>query len=200
MRRSEMKKKLSLLLLLLSLFIIFFSRNLEDTGAILKDTVKRNGLVSLGNLQVTLLDLGDKVSELEVNKDIPRRISTKNSGETNEFVRLLVHPVFLNAQSITESLSLEEIAVIHSDWLKGEDGYYYYLKKLEPSKESAPIFEKINLTLRLKYGNLNLITKAEAITSESLAFVQAWWQGNTPNNETTPNLRKVYEKLNSVKD
>lgn len=72
-----------------------------------------------------------------------------------------------------------------NDWIDGEDGYFYYKKKLTKGESTTNLFTKVkmnqaNITEDYAGVILTFEVKAEGISTTKFAYRDAWWGGETP--------------------
>ncbi len=189
-----MKKWVNLFLLSLSLLCL--SLVVINTNANIYSRDKKSYPVKEGNLSLALLDPdknGDGTLTVSTPKNRPIRV--KNEGQVNQFVRVMALPIVTNSDGVQiQAVTTELLKGLNvTDWKMGEDGYFYYLKKLEAGKETELLFNQVESTTE---GTLTLKLKVEAITAEGDSFVEAWWL-ETP---TTEPLVDIYTQLDKLVD
>lgn len=184
-------RKTLVLLCLLPILIILGSRLLEDTNASFYSQDKKNYGGQVGDLMVKLVDESTVSSPIKVGESQDRLVSVKNEGKINQFVRLMVHPVFQDEiGTLHESVQTDMLQHLDTEsWQFGEDGYYYYLKPLESGQTSSDLFKQLK---GIESGTLSLHLKVEATSTKGNTLIDAWWQSKEP---TTDPLKTIYEQL-----
>ncbi|MFI3805642.1 hypothetical protein [Vagococcus fluvialis] len=187
-------KKRTVVVCLLPIFVLLGSQMLQDTNAAFYQKQQQAYNGQEGNLQVKLVDNSTITSSLPISGVQDRVIEVMNEGEVNQFVRVLVHPTFKDENGIQQVVSLEDMTggLNSIDWQPGEDGYYYYQKKLKAGNKTPALFQQVKGS---KEGTLTFHLKVEAVSAQGSQFVDAWWQGKSP---TTPNLASIHDTLKGV--
>jgi len=160
----------------------------------------------------------DVFPDQDFDGEIEKRVGAQNVGELPAFVRLLVLPVFkseeghlipavlgqpganpsdppvpADANVIVLDFNLAEwnpgtLAWEGGDWADGEDGYYYYLRRLDPETSTDDLGKNLFETLELVqpmpegYENATLVIEVKSEAVELKNYREAWWGilGNTP--------------------
>lgn len=137
-------------------------------------------------------------TEIEKNESINKKISIKNNGTINQFIRVMVLPEVkadvagdpTNKQVLSlvigTDLILENLNT--TDWRYGDDGYYYYIKEaVKPNDPTTSLFESVRLSNSIsdQYHNadFSISLKVETINCNTTAYRQAWWHGETPTDD-----------------
>ncbi|HCM88354.1 MULTISPECIES: hypothetical protein [Vagococcus] len=183
-------------------------------------------LISLNYIYASLIDSDQKTNDFQIanlkgeivekftppttNKPIgpgdtyKKEVKVSNTSELDFFVRLLVTPEIQSSDGelLPSEFGKQLLAVINPDWILGEDGYYYYIKKVLPGENTPPLFSSITIPNTLssyssKYKNssLKITIKSETISSSSDIYRSAWWNGQQPTDEK---LKLIDTKLQSI--
>ncbi len=143
-----------------------------EFGAKVVDVFTPPGGISQG-------DSTDKIVAAENTKSIPA------------FVRLMVMPTIVTAegQPLEAQIGTEVILLgeNRTDWIYGNDGYYYYKDVLGPAgsgtETSEALFTGVKLadSLGWEYSNakMNIVVKIEAIDTKKWNYRSAWWNVST---------------------
>ena len=134
------------------------------------------------------------------NGNIKKIVSIKNiSTKTNSLVRVNITPRWVDEYGnpwsgdvsdgviILNFYAEKDKIIFEENWLKGNDGYYYYKSILETSKETYPILQSVKINLKDDNGN-NLVenpkdyegktliidVNSEAIQPTKQAYIDAW--------------------------
>lgn len=179
--------------------LLFFSVVVTGTESFFTASAYQAFDRSVSDLKVTLNDDGG-VTELPVGQSIPRSITLTNDGTSNLFIRLSLHPILVSKKGLTKEVELSELIgqLNQTEWVDGQDGFYYYNKKLGTGadKTTAPIFQTIQATTTTnKEDTLTLWVKAETIIAAGTCYRDAWWGGEVPSS-----LRAFDKTLDSLKD
>lgn len=122
----------------------------------------------------------------EVNKDV----KVINTANYNQFIRVKLTPKFTDESA---GLDVSKIQLIFKDslkddmstnsWVKGTDGYYYYIGKLAPNAATEELLDAVKLDLKDvtsadedKYQDkaYTVTVEAEGVQADSNAFVDEW--------------------------
>lgn len=176
---------------------------------------QRENQFQVGNVETKIEEVFTKPTTIKPNVAVPKKVTIKNTGTINQFVRVMIQPEIVSSVTsgsnklILSSKIGEEVGLdITGDWVNGEDGYYYYTKAVEPTKETAVLFNEVTLKNRLSTfytgGTFQIVLKVEAIhchgskTDGKGAFQEAWWQGSKPTTEPLKTINTAL--LNSVQE
>lgn len=191
---------------------------LSTTQATLKDSDNKTNNFSYGDLKAELIE------EFEPNKNIQvngpayvKKVSVKNAGEVDSFIRVLVLPEILSKiekdtppvllpSVIGQELELLDglgVPIVNTnDWQNGKDGYFYYLKKLKPGQTTVALFDSVKVSSNLitkdslyENATLDIQVKVEGIHTTEFAYRDGWWQGKLP---VEPNLIVVDDALKVI--
>lgn len=103
----------------------------------------------------------DEEFEKENENLYTKNPKVKNIGSSQAIVRVRIE--------ITPSSQIDNIELIDEDqqsqWIKGEDGYYYYQGILEPEQETDTLFDKVQIKDIDKMEDFDIIIYNEAIQS-----------------------------------
>lgn len=124
---------------------------------------------------------------IEINKDVRAR----NKASYKSFIRIKFEPIFTSsAEGVkledldTKYLNLKMINLTKADilkdeeWVLGEDGYYYFLKILDPEEETNYLLDSVTLDKNVKkqYGNaaFDIVVNAESVQASNGAAAFEW--------------------------
>ena len=167
----------------------------------------------IGQVETKLEEVfDDSIEKIPKNQSIEKKVTIKNTGTINQFIRVMVMPE-VRAEVAGETTNTQVLPlVIGSDlvletikpdeWKDGGDGYFYYIKEaVEPNKSTTSLFDSIRLAndLGSQYHNadFSLSLKVETINCNESAYQQAWWQGEVP---TQQPLRDINDILKTMTD
>lgn len=155
----------------------------------------------ISNLETTIEEVFKAPTSIKAGDSVQKEVAVKNTGTSSQFVRVMVqpeikatidgNPVILPSE-IGKEIILEGLNT--TDWKLGEDGYYYYLYKLNPSEATkTKLFTKVKLNSELNsnYNNakFTILIKVEAINTFDINYRQAWWQVKSA--PTTGNMKII---------
>lgn len=180
-------------------------------------------IIGLNAVYAALTDKDDKVNDFQIanlrgditekfvppTKDkpiqpgdtYPKEVKVTNIKNAPFFVRVLVIP---EVQSEEGTLLPSEIGKnimvdIDNNWVLGEDGFYYYLKKVSEKEETTPVFKKVKLNKTYdpdyEKATMKIYLKSETVTSSGNNYRKAWWQGQPP---TDKNLKTIDDTLQKI--
>lgn len=188
------KKKMVVLLgVVVGAMLLLYS--MSQTYAALTDTDRIRNDFKVGNVQAEVIEKFQPPTKLEPDIEYEKKVTIENTGEQSIFIRVLSVPVLTKKQTDGSTLLLpiknqdaEDVLTIEynsKDWTDGEDGYFYYNKKLHEGEVTQPLFEKVKMnsgviTDDYDGANLTFEIKSEAIGITKYAYRDAWWQGKTP--------------------
>lgn len=172
-----------MLIVFAAIILFILSVTIPQTAAYLKERKKEDEITQVGDLTVSVIDSGEvALTQLLTEQSSHRTVKVKNEGSNPLFLRVSLQPILMTKDKQSKAVAIDElIPQIRSEWVDGQDGYYYYLKKLESQKESDIMFTQINKTEEMtEEDTFQLFIKAEAITAYDTVYRDAWWQGVQP--------------------
>ena len=118
-----------------------------------------------------------------------KTVSATNTGDIPGFVRLLVEvTAFANDPAQATPLPMEigpgkqvNMNIDTANWTLGEDGYYYYLKRLMPGDTAPPLFTDVTLggpgVLDAIYeeATMKIEVKVEGVDYFKWHYRDGWW-------------------------
>lgn len=190
---------------------------MTTTRATLKDDDYQANNFSYGDVTTELVEEFEPPENLPVGKPYTKKVSVKNSGELPAFVRVLVSvevlgkaetegvPILLPG-TIGKEVNLlnEKGAPIQDDenWVDGKDGFYYYLKAIEPGQTTPSLFESVEARKDMIKDNplydearLDIHVKTEGIHTTKWAYRDAWWSGEIPTDGALVNVETPLKSL-----
>lgn len=160
------------------------------------------------DFNIGLVDIFDTPKETIVGDKIPKKVSAKNNRNTAGFVRLMVHPkiekktpngIELLPAEIGKQVTLLEGAT--KEWRAGGDGYFYYVKKVNPGEETLPLFKAVKLTVsdeeqeKYKGSRLSILVKTEASVIPTEDYRLSWWGSKeSPSSDSLKEIDKLLQK------
>jgi hypothetical protein len=139
---------------------------------------------------------------------ISKKISAKNTAETDAFVRIQLTPVIVASDGTLLPSDIGPDSGIltadfnDTDWMYGDDGYWYYLGILPPGQTAPDLFENVKIvTTDPAYNNamLTIQVKCEATGTGTEAYRSGWW-GVTDNiSGLSGTLQAIDGKLQAVR-
>lgn len=211
MNQRKISRKVYLLVALSFLLLCIGGGYLVYAAMTAQDQKENDFLI--GQVETKLEeDFNEDITEIRKATSVEKRVTIKNTGTINQFVRVMVLPEVRttidgddeNEQvlplQIGTDLSLEWLD--SSKWIDGGDGYYYYVEKaLEPNTSTTALFESVRLSDKLdkRYhdADFSISLKVETINCAKYAYRDAWWQGIEPTTAGSP-LKTVDDALKNM--
>lgn len=130
-----------------------------------------------------------------------KEVSVENKGNTPFFVRVMVFPEIMTASDnlLASNLGKEVLIDVTSDWLDGNDGYFYYKGSVLPGKTTADLFKTVKLSDSLddtyEDANFSIQIKIETVTNSSYQYRKLWWNGDIATSPTNNEWKQVDDSL-----
>ncbi|EOH93554.1 hypothetical protein UAW_02504 [Enterococcus haemoperoxidus ATCC BAA-382] len=195
-------------LIVLSVVLVFaIGTVLRDVYAANKSTDEEVNNFRLSDLKGTIQETFTPSKEIKIDTPITKKVAITNDQNQDMFVRLLVLPTIIVTDSEGEDLVLPasfkgegaqiEIPFDTTDWIDGEDGYFYYVKKLKKNETSSSLFKQVTIVSKNideQYSNaeIKIEIKLEGVNSTAYTYRDAWWQGTSP---TQDPRKKIDDQL-----
>ena len=142
------------------------------TLAYFTDTDKADNVFTVGNVDIELTEPGwEATGESEAQDMYPGEAVAKDPTVTNKganpaFVRVKVE--WPDAPEMSYRTGYVD-GKLGDNWVKGEDGYFYYSKILNPTEKTDALFDQVVLsadTTNGYDGNYDIVVTAEAVQSQ----------------------------------
>lgn len=164
----------------------------------------------ISNLETNVEEVFNSPTSISPGDSVQKEVAVKNTGTSNQFVRIMVQAeikatvdnnLVILPSEIGKEIVLEGLNT--TDWKLGEDGYYYYLYKLNSSETTkSKLFTKVKLNSELNSiyndAKFSIVIKVEAINTFDTNYREAWWQVRTA--PTTENLKVIDDSLYKLVD
>ena len=130
-----------------------------------------------------------------------KEVSVENKGNTPFFVRVMVFPEIMTASDnlLASNLGKEVLIDVTSDWLDGNDGYFYYKGSVLPGKTTADLFKTVKISDSLddtyEDANFSIQIKIETVTNSSYQYRKLWWNGDIATSPTNNEWKQVDDSL-----
>lgn len=197
-------KKFNFHWLLWTIIILSFVIGSTVAYAALTAKDEKEKFMKIANLETKIEEVFESGTEIVVGESVDKKVSIKNTGTVDQFVRVMIHPVISmeeegNIRILPSEVGKQiELDINSTDWKLGEDGYYYYLKILKAGEVTeSNLFSKVTLSSSLekeyKGADLNITIKSEATITDG--YVKAWWQGNEPSDGKLNDINNKYSTL-----
>lgn len=167
----------------------------QKTYASLTDHDEKQNDFRVGGLQTSVEEDFEPPFVFEPDKKYTKRVWVANTGDLDSFIRVLALPVLSKKQgnggtillptTVNGSQPVLTIDYNLSDWVAGEDGYFYYKKKVASGEKTAVLFSQVilnqlHITEEYQGVQLSFEIKAEGIGTSQYAYRDAWWNGQMP--------------------
>ncbi|WP_207696418.1 hypothetical protein DOK67_0000796 [Enterococcus sp. DIV0212c] len=207
MKNKRKKRSFKGQFFLISLFTVFFILGIWGTRTVyaaLTATDQVTNDFQVNNLSGTIKEsfVPPTVEDpMTPGRTYPKEVTVTNPSGTSFFVRVLVTPEIQSADGILLAGNIgKELTIdLGKDWLLGEDGYYYYLGKVEKDQTTSPLFTQVTLVDNLDEAyngaSMQIHIKSETIITGKQQYRDAWWNGKVP---TASELLKIDTKLQSL--
>lgn len=210
--KSKNKNKVSNKIIILAATLLMVSilgiMGLNAVYAALTDYDEKTNDLQVANLKGEITEKftpPTKDKPIKPGEPYPKEVKVINSRNAPFFVRSLVVPEIQSSDGflLPSEIGKEIIVDLNKDWILGEVGFYYYLKKVPKGKETSPIFTTVTLSGTLpsngEYSyndaSMSISLKSETVTSAGDNYRKAWWQGKVP---TDKNLKLVDDALQVI--
>ena len=145
------------------------------TYAIFFAKVSTTNVITIGNIDVELIDIYTRPDSVAPGESVPKIVSAKNVGDNDAYVRINLKKTWTKDNKVLENISTDDIEINFpnpQDWIDGGDGYYYYQKPLAPGETASDLLDSFKLSLNYTDKGIedlegNIIVSAEAIQSKN---------------------------------
>jgi predicted ribosomally synthesized peptide with SipW-like signal peptide len=167
---------------------------------------KNNEFKTNFKFNVELVDEFEKPDTFEPDQLTDKKVSVLNSGDIDAFVRVMAFPVALKDKTPLQVNDGVEVIFNNLDptnWLNGDDGYYYYLGKLKPGEEAPALFDGVTIKIKdeeketYNGATFNVIVKSEGVDARKNEYRYSWWanRDNAPDNDPLKTIDQKLQKL-----
>ena len=195
---KKSKKVKITLLAIVSILLLFMT--MKYTFASLTDSDEVQNEFKMTNFKGSISeDFKEPTADspIKVNETYSKAPKVTNQEEVRMFVRVMILPKALSKENVLlpSEIGKDIVINLNSEWIDGEDGYYYYKKILGPTESTDKIFTSITLTNK-EYveAKISVEIKAETIAAYSDLYKEAFWNG-TPNSESLKKISQLYEAM-----
>lgn len=206
-----MKKKV---LLILGIFLVFVTTTISLAYFTSKEN--KENKFSIGSIQTKINEDFDKNSEEVKNLStiaVKKKVCIENTGKNPVLVRVIITPqwektdengnIIGNIVSASNQVQLNFSNDISKNWIKGNDGYYYYNKVLEPKETTSYLLESVQLKDNIpsdekeeyKDRELAINVSSEATQVNEKALDNKWNLKET-NKSLNDKLESIIEEYN----
>lgn len=200
------QKKIALISAVIVMFIAILSASTYAWFTV--SDLKENQFKGNFKYSVELIDQFKTPEKLEFGKTYDKKVSVKNTGDIPAFARILLFPEMTQGDymlPIDDVIDIKYNVTNDSNWLLGEDGYYYYTKIIMPSMETNVLFDQVvvdmmNDEVKQLYNeaDFKIDVKMESVDYRDNEYRFSWWQ-NRDAAPTEPRLKQVDDLLQKEK-
>lgn len=191
-----------LLLLIGGTYLVYAAMTAQD---------EKHNYFQVGEVETKLLEVfSDEITEIAKGIEVEKEVKIENAGTIKQFIRVMVLPEVKGTitgdpdhQQLLPLVAGNQIEYgeMSNKWADGGDGYYYYLEAVNPRRETDYLFTFFtlaeNLADRYHNADFSIYLKVEAINCAEFAYRDAWWQGNTPSDNSDP-LKAIDSALSGL--
>lgn len=130
-----------------------------------------NNKITAANTDIRITEKFDPPGELNPGTVIPKTVAVTSSSSTDCYVRVMVHFSSQEAENFCEPLQIQP------GWTLGNDGYYYWNKKVTPQETTGNLFSAIVIrkdTAKEELENFDVLVYAEAVCCGKDSMETAW--------------------------
>lgn len=167
---------------------------------------KNNEFKTNFKFKVELVDEFTKPDTFGSDQLTKKKVSAFNSGDIDAFVRVIAFPVAFKDKTPLQVNDGVEVVFNNLDttnWLYGEDGYYYYLGKLKPGEEAPALFDAVTIKIKdeeketYNGATFNIVVKSEGVDARKNEYRYSWWE-NRDNEPANDPLKSIDQKLQKL--
>lgn len=169
-RRAKLKNSLFMQIPMVLLFCIVTG----SVAYLIKQNSIKNEFVT-GNVRTEIIE------DFDASNKIKKDVSIKNVGNVPIYIRIAIVISLKDEEgNVLEGIPQENEDYSikfsrSSNWLKGNDGYYYYKNKIEPNASTDILIEECKQIKEFNYKILEVSIANQAIQAEpTKAVTEAW--------------------------
>lgn len=182
------KKKTVLFFITLTLLLLVITKTAHTLLAAPLSKDHEVFPVEVEDLNVQLEEDFPSVTNVEIDQSYKKEVTIKNKTNGTMFVRVMILPTLETPGPISKVQSIRlgtELLItgMDSEWVDGEDGYYYYMDKIEEGDSSEFLMTDITLTSHSVTGlneELTIVLKVESTNNAKYSYRDAWWNNHIP--------------------
>ncbi len=138
-------------LLVAALIVVFIAGSALGTLAFYTAEERTHNVITTGDVDIELHEWADEDETVEFPEDgvsgvtpgtkVTKIVEVENTGNSPAWVRIILDVKALSSDGTT-ALSADqfELDFDTEHWTKGDDGYWYYNRALEPGETTEPLF------------------------------------------------------------
>jgi len=144
----------------------------------------------------------EKGKDMQPGVKVTKQVSVENTGKSAALLRVKITPVWDAKGNLPQSDATEAVDLNlanNSDWIKGNDGYYYYTKVLAKGATSSQLLDSVDIkgtfNMTEDYQNRGLTVKVE---SDAIQTTNGAWQDAWKTAEADPTVKAALEKIQTA--
>ena len=161
---------------------------------------------STGSVKTNIHEKFDpkKAENMQPGVKVTKQVTVENTGNSAALLRVKITPVWdadksrgLSETDATDAVDLN--LANNSDWIKGNDGYYYYTQVLNKNATSSELLDSVDIkgsfNMTEDYQNRGLTVKVE---SDAIQTTNGAWQDAWKTAAADPNVKAALEKIQTA--
>lgn len=122
-------------------------------------------------VDVDIEETFDPVPEINPGTTIVKAPSVLSRSDIECYVRVMIRFSDSDAENFCEPLN------INKGWSRGEDGYYYWDRKLKPGERTGTVFDRVKIRSDVpgeEVKPFEILVYAEAVQCQGQTMEEAW--------------------------
>ncbi len=128
-----------------------------------------HNVITMGNVNIAISEWADEEKTIEFsnvdgvlpNTSVTKVVEIRNTGKSDAWVRVRIEKnISLNSDSEGDT-GLISLNINEGSWIDGNDGYYYYSKKLTEDEVTEPIFTKVDFSKDMDNSYVGAVCSVE---------------------------------------
>ena len=128
-----------------------------------------HNVITMGNVNIAISEWADEEKTIEFsnvdgvlpNTSVTKVVEIRNTGKSDAWVRVRIEKnISLNSDSEGDT-GLISININEGAWIDGNDGYYYYSKKLSEDEVTEPVFTKVDFSKDMDNSYVGAVCSVE---------------------------------------
>ncbi len=128
-----------------------------------------HNVITMGNVNIAISEWADEEKTIEFsnvdgvlpNTSLTKVVEIRNTGKSDAWVRVRIEKnISVNSDSEGDT-GLISLNINEGSWIDGNDGYYYYSKKLTEDEVTEPIFTKVDFSKDMDNSYVGAVCSVE---------------------------------------
>ena len=128
-----------------------------------------HNVITMGNVNIAISEWADEEKTIEFsnvdgvlpNTSVTKVVEIRNTGKSDAWVRVRIEKnISLNSDSEGDT-GLISLNINEGAWIDGNDGYYYYSKKLSEDEVTEPVFTKVDFSKDMDNSYVGAVCSVE---------------------------------------